>query len=747
MERVLASSSSAIRVGTPQTTMGALALTALALVAAWLFAVSMSERPLATAVTAAPSPSAPAAPATAAEKRALASHAQLPATFSANAGQARADVRYLAQGAGYSIGFAPDHAVLALRAGNPFAGVSAPGADGVALHMRFRGANPDPRIVGLDRAPGVVNHLATGATLPTFERVAYRDLWPGVDMVFKGGASRLKYEFHLRPGASPEAIRLAYAGAQSLSLTAGGALAVQTPGGTLKDAAPKTYQVVDGRRVPVESRYRLDGGTGYGFAVGSYDRSQPLVIDPALIWSTYLGGDEHDAGLGVAVDRDGNAFVTGDTNSSDFPTTPGAFDEDHNGNLDAFVTKLNRDGSALVYSTYLGGSDTDRGEAIEVDSKGTAFVHGTTDSEDFPTTGRAFDRSHNGGFDTFVTRLNGLGSGLLYSTYLGGSEEDGSGADGLVLDSQGNAHVTGRTGSANFPTTSRAFDRTHNGARDVYATKINASGTGLLFSTFIGGSSDETGHGIALDSRAAVTVVGDTASSNYPVTARTFDTTQNGDGDVFVTRLNATGTALQYSTFVGGSAFDGAASVAVNRAGNAFVTGVTYSSDFPTTPGAHDETHNGDADAFVFKLSPTGTSGPSTPALVYSTYLGGSGEDEGSGIALEADNATVVGSTDSGDFPTTPGAFQESNNGGFDAFLTRFDPAGQLFASTLLGGSEDDFGYSVAQDQLGIATVSGDTASSDFPTTPGAFDEDDNGGPDAWVARLNPKATPEQQQP
>jgi hypothetical protein len=341
-----------------------------------------------------------------AKRRAADAYAKLPLAFIPNAGQTDHSVRYYAQGAGYSFYFTNHKAVLALQRGRR----------GEALDLRYLGANPNAELTAADRASGRVNYLTASehhTDLPTYRRLIYRNLWPGIDMVFGGKGGKLNYEFLLRRGAKVSDIRLAYAGADGVSLGAGGGLLVKTPLGTLRDARPQSFQLIDGRRVPVDSHYSL-AGDSYGFSVGHHDRGQPLVIDPSLAYSTFLGGSAFDFGAGIAVDSAGAAYVTGTTISTDFPTTAGAFDTSLDGFRDAFVTKLNPAGSGLAYSTFLGGSAPfdpraggagEFGEGIAVDSTGAAYVTGTTRSADFPTTAGAFDTSLDGFRDAFVAKL------------------------------------------------------------------------------------------------------------------------------------------------------------------------------------------------------------------------------------------------------------------------------------------------------------------------------------------------------
>ena len=356
----------------------------------------------------------------------------------------------------------------------------------------------------------------------------------------------------------------------------------------------------------------------------------------ALEYSTYIGGaTAGDSGLAIAIDGAGSAYITGSTGSTDFPTTAGAYDTTYNaaaGAANAFVTKLSPDGSALDYSTYLGGFNTsgffDLGSGIAVDSTGAAYVAGEADSTNFPVTPGAFDTTQNGGVDAFVTKLNPAGSALDYSTYIGGTSFDSSTA--LAVDGSGNAYIAGYGTSTDYPTTAGAFDTSYNSGWDVFVTKLNASGTSLSYSTYLGGATYDEARGITVDGAGSAYVTGHTFSSGYPTTAGAFDTSYDnsvGGSDAFVTKLDASGGALSYSTFLGGSGDDLGEGIAVDGAGRAYVTGYTEATNFPTAQ-ATDATYNGGTfDAFVTKLAPAGGS------LDFSTYLGGSSDDRGFGIA------------------------------------------------------------------------------------------------------------------
>jgi beta-propeller repeat-containing protein len=708
----------------------ALALLALATLISASETIKVKHSPAAStnseAVAAAPV-SQPAAAPQMSEREALDAYGKLPLSFVANEGQMKEEaVRYYAQGAGYGFFFTKEGATLSFAEGK--------GRGGHALALDFQGADPDATLTAQERLSGEVNYLVGDdpanwqQNLPTHAELLYGGLWPGIDMAVRGEGGKLKYEFHLKPGASVEDVRLGYRGAEGLSVGAGGQLLVQTSLGVLKDAAPVSYQRIGGERVPVQSRYKLTGDGGYGFAVGAYDPRYPLVIDPELDYSTFLGGAAFDEGSDIAV-RFGRAYVTGETSSTDYPTTPGAFDRTPNGFSDAFVTKLNASGSALAYSTFLGGTGDDFGEGIAV-RFGRAYVTGETSSTDYPTTPGAFDRTPNGFSDAFVTKLNASGSALVYSTYLGGASTEFS-AD-IAVDGMSRAHVTGQTRSADYPTTQGAFDRTFNGGiADAFVTKLNASGSALAYSTYLGGTDFDQGHGIAVNGGRAY-VMGTTSSTDYPTTQGAFDRTPNGDVDAFVTKFNASGSALEYSTYLGGTHSDeGGGDIAVLD-GRAYVTGTTSSIDYPTTQGAFDTSLGGFQDAFVTKFNASGS------ALVYSTYLGGTSGERGEGIAVDGSGrAYVTGVTFSADYPTTPDAFDTSFNDGVqDAFVTKLNASGSKLAySTFLGGTSPDAGLGIAV-RFGRAYVTGRTSSDDYPATPGAFDRTFNGSEDAFVTKL-----------
>jgi hypothetical protein len=512
-----------------------------------------------------------------------------------------------------------------------------------------------------------------------------------------------------------------------------GDLVLKVGEGEIRWHKPVVYQEKNGTRQEIAAHYAVTDKNRVGFEMAKYDASRPLYIDP-LIYSTYLGGSAADGGYGIAVDRSGHDYVTGFTESTNFAVTPGAFQTTLDGAYDAFVTKLNPAGSALVYSTYLGGTSYDQGIGIAVDSSSNAYLTGFTESTDFPVTPGAFQTTGPG---PFVTKINPTGSALIYSTYLGGGQDNGY---GIAVDSTGNAYVAGTTFSTNFPTTPGAFQATLNGAYNVFVTKLNAAGSALVYSTYLGGSYQDSGFGIAVDSSGKAYVTGFAESADFPVTFGAFQTTcitgESPFSCAFVTKFNPTGSALVYSTFLGGSGLDEentGVGIAVDGSGDAHVAGYTSSTNFPTTPGAFQTTLNGAYNAFVTKFNPTGS------GLVYSTYLGGSSYDYGIGIAMDGSgDAYVTGYASSTNFPVTPGAFQTTFGGVQDAFVTKFNRRGSgLVYSTYLGGSSYDYGFGIAVGSTGNAYVTGYTESTNFPAAPGAFRTTFGGVQDAFVSMFS----------
>jgi hypothetical protein len=670
-------------------------------------------------------------------------YGQLPLGFERNVGQTDKKVEFLARGSGYTLFLNKGaEVVLSLRAAR-----SADG--GAVLKLRLAGSNRESSGAGQAELRGKVNYLvgtnpaAWRRGVDLYGEVRYRDVYPGIDILFYGNQRELEYDFIVQPGADPSMIGVEFEGADTIVINDEGELVATIGEREVIQQRPLIYQEVGGATREVPGRYVLVSRTRAAFKVGAYDRERTLVIDPVLVYSTYLDGTLRvgagsEGGAGIAVDTSGHVYVTGGTNAVEFPTTAGSLDTNWNGGSDVFVSKLDASGSGLVYSTYLGGTASETGRAIVLDADGSAFVTGTTSSDDYPTTRGAFDASWNGGDDVFVTKLDPGGAVLAYSTYLGGNDREI--CAGIALDGEGGAYVAGTTFSADFPATAEAFDTSLNGANDMFVTKLDPSGAALAYSTYLGGGSYDYNHyALAVDPAGSVYITGDTLSADFPTTAGAFSTTKIGFyWDAVVTKLDSTGATVAYSSYLGGTYNDHGHAIAVDAEGSAYVTGRTENFDFPTTAGAFDTSLNGLIDVFVTKLNASGS------ALLYSTFLGGGRRDESRAIAVDAGGrAYVTGSTESSTFPTTPGAFDTSWNQSSgpisDVFVTKLDSSGGSLAySSYLGGSWSDSAFGIAVDGTGGVYVTGSTVSADFPTTAGAFDSTWNDGSDVFVTKIVP---------
>ncbi|HJT23468.1 MAG TPA: SBBP repeat-containing protein, partial [bacterium] len=609
--------------------------------------------------------------------------------------------------------------------------------------MRLEGADPKAAWSGMDRMEGRANYFIGKdpakwrTNVPMYGKVTAKNVYPGIDMVYYGNQRHLEYDFVVAPGADPKLIHMAYEGPQGARVDGEGNLVMGGRDGKILFRAPLIYQkTADGKR-RILGRYVLRDGRNIGFEVASYDAKRPLVIDPVLDYSTYLGGSGDDEAYAIAVDSGGNAYVTGKTASTNFPTTSGVFQPAYGGSpQDAFVAKINPTGTGLVYATYLGGTTGDQGNGIAVDSSGNVYLTGFTAGGGFPTTSGAYQTVYGGGtHNVFVTKLASTGASLLFSTYLGGNGNDVG--RGIAADSSGNVYLSGDTTSTNFPTVG-AYQTALAGVTNVFVTKMASTGASLLYSTYLGGNGSELGPGLALDSSNNIYVVGNTSSTNFPTTSGALQTTLKGTTNGFVSKINpaSTGTAsLVYSTYLGGTGSDKANKVAVDSSGNAYVVGSTTSTNFPTTAGAYQTTYSGTNKAFIAKLAALGNS------LVYSTYLGGSGADFGNRIAINGNGyAYIAGYTNSTNFPTTSGAYQTTLVSGAtdNVFVTALNPAGNgLLYSSYLGGGTDDQGDGVAVDTAGSVYVTGLTGSTNFPTTLGAYQTANAGTTDIFVAKFD----------
>jgi hypothetical protein len=714
-------------------------------------------------------------------------YGKLPLSFEANQGQSDKQVKFLSRGQGYTLFLTGDEAVLSLRRS------PAPNADrdrlatlqpaafkaqkqnSAVLRMKLVGANSGAAVSGSDEQDGKSNYFIGNdsrqwrTNVSNYSKVRYQDAYPGVDLVYYGNQQQLEYDFVVAPGSDPRIITLDVSADSEVSgkrataplrIADNGDLLVPTDGGEVRFHKPVVYQPEKSTGVhaiggdpnavtaknTVDGRWILKTNNQVGFEVASYDASRPLVIDPALSYSTYLGGTGTDGAFGVAIDSQGNCYVTGFTSSTNFPTK-NPFQKKNAGGVDTFVSKLNRTGTALVYSTYIGGSSTEYPFGIAVDSTGEAYEVGNTGSANFPVTTGAFQTTCISCANypaVFLTKLNVNGTGLVYSTFLGGSGDNR--AFGITLDSLNDAYIVGWTTSTDFPVSTNAFQTTYvpGAVSNVFVAELNPAATGaagLVYSTYLGGSVQDVGFGIALDSSNNAIVTGYSYSPDFPVTKGAFQTSTTVNGSAFVTKLNVGATAEIYSTYLGGTTGTSAGnSIKVDSAGNAYVTGYTCASDFPVTAGVVQPIFGGDCtpaggDAFVTKLNPTGTA-----PLLFSTYLGGTGDDVGFSIGLDqSNNVYITGRSSSTNYPVTAGAFQPANAGSYDAIYTVLNPTGtSLLYSTYLGGTAVDVAFVMAVDKLGNSYMIGRTYSTNFPVTPGVFQSTLKGATNAVVFKFIP---------
>ena len=619
---------------------------------------------------------------------------KLPLSFEANRGHASENVKFVSRGNGYSLLLSSTDATLMLNATpgsslgsrvKTIGGQCQVGDVQVgALRMKLVGARSSARLMGLDELPGKSNYFIGDdksrwlANVPNYSKVKYEQVYPGIDLIYYGNQRRLEYDFHVAPGARPGVIRILFEGVRKLRIGAGGDLLIETAAGEVRQHRPDVFQVKNGIKRGVAARYVVKSERVMGFVLGKYDSSLPLIIDPVLVYSTYLGGSEGDQANAVAVDADGNAYVTGSTLSTRFPVSH-PLQRDLSGYFDVFVAKLTPSGNTLLYSTYLGGSGDDQGNGIAVDSSGSAYVTGKTGGA-FPTTANAFQTDKPGGYDAFVTKISPAGDALVYSTYLGGeipfppTYNPNAGIDigyGIAVDREGNAYVTGLSYSPGFPTKKALQPVINSGGAtvvappeissppppppifsDAFVTKLNPSGTALVYSTFVGGFKDEQGRGIAIDSSGSAYVTGITDSINF-LTSHALQPAYGGDpSDAFLIKLEPSGRALVFSTFLGGAADDEAYGVTVDAAGSAYLTGETTSINFPTTPPAFQTTMGGSP---IFKSTDGGDSwNPASAGLPDNSF---------NALAIDPRTpATLYAGM--GDLAGPGGAFKSTDGGG-----------------------------------------------------------------------------------
>lgn len=731
-------------------------------------------------------------------------YGNLPLSFEPNVGQADSRVQFISHTGGHTLLLTGQEAVLVMNApesnaANRFRrerglGIAPsrstrPESSPSVLHMSFEGAASASRIVGERLLPGKLNYFVgndpnkwrTG--VPTYAAVEYKKIYPGIDLLFYGNGRALEYDLNVQPGADPGVIALHFAGNSSLKTDSAGNLLVRLTPGEIELRRPVVYQRSGHDRDEIPAGYVVASDHDVRIALGAYDHSRPLVVDPAVIFSTYLGGDSDDWAAGIAVDSNGDVFVAGQTTSANFPTTPNSINPGppSSSGESIFVTEMDPTGTSVLYSTYIGGNGGEVGLELAIDgaSPPNAYVTGYTFSSNFPTTPNAYLPvfTPGAGGTAFVTKFNPALNGtnaLLYSTYLGGNGSE-YGND-IVVDPTGNIYVTGATTSTNFPVTPGAFQSAKSGGGsrpNAFVSRIDPGKSGsasLVYSTYLGGTGNaansygDYGIAIAADSQGNAFVSGFTGSVDFATTAGGFMQTTPGPAPGFVSRLDTTksgAASLIYSSFLGGSSTygDEISDLTLSQNDLAYVTGYTCSADFPVTLGAFRTVPPSTVSTLctgLFSIVDTSQAGASS--LVYSTFLGGSGGDQAIAVAVDPPgNAYIAGETYSADFPTTPGAFQTALQGTCgDGFVSELTPLGNgpadLVYSTFYSGSGSspcafgDFAFNIALDSAENAYLTGGTQSPDFPVVPsGAFQTSLRGPSDAFIAKLTltPKVLPE----
>lgn len=719
------------------------------------------------------------------QTRMIDAYGRLPLSFVSNHGQTDDNVKFLSHGHGYTLFLTSNEIVLSLDDINTKlseekrdlkSNEKSPDKQfskkKTLLSMRFKDSNLSPKVYGLDKLLAKNNYFIGSdrtkwiRNTPNYAKVKYEEIYPGIDLVFYGNKQELEYDFIVKPDASPETISMIFEGAENLSLDKNNNLLIKVEGKDVILKAPIIYQLIKGKKQIVTGNYVLSDNDAVNFHIASYDKKEPLVIDPTLVYSTLIGGSGSgsiwyaDEGRGIAVDTSGNAYITGETQDVNFPTTSGAYNTSFpGGSIHIFVSKLNASGSQLEYSTYIGGTNADMGRAIDVDDSGNVYITGETWSDDFPVTTGVVQSSLSGTTDAFVLKLNSTGSSLLYSTFLGGSEDDEG--MGIVVDDSGYSYITGHTQSNNMPGSSTSIQAQNAGETDAFVVILDPSAQSVTYATYLGGSGHDWGYAIAVDKNNDICITGQTRSTNFPTTPLAFGmvgkVVGTADSDAFVSKIDLEGAppnigvpSLAYSTYLGGSSTEnqtyGVAGIAVDSSGNIYVTGETKSNDFPTTTGAYQTVQNGIvADVFVTKINPSGGVGND---LVYSTYLGGEDADQGMAITVDSKGqAYVIGNTNSSDFPIwvpTQSSFGNTDTTiGGDAFVTALNSSGTgLLYSTFLGGSGGDHGHGITLDTSGNIYVTGETSFnrttlvSSFPVTGNSIGTT-GGLSDVFVAKIS----------
>ena len=703
-----------------------------------------------------------------------ANYGKLPLTFEANTGQTDPRVKFLAHGSGYSVFLTAGQMVLDLRpsavvskaANNSAASAASQKPANIVLQLNLSGANQNPKVVGEDVQPGKVNYFIGKdpkkwqTNVATYKQVRYKDVYPGIDLVYYGNQSRVEHDFVIAPGADASQIQFDVKGADRLSIASNGDLSLSKGTDEIRLQAPIIYQDFHGMHIPVTGQYSVRNSTHVSFALGAYDKTMPLVIDPVLVYGTFLGGLANDQAIGIGVDTNGSAYVTGWTQSSNFPLAGQNGPPPAGTNI--FVAKLDVSGSSLVYADYIGGNSDDNPTAMVMDSSNHVFITGNTYSGDFPVV-NPYQANNAGGQDAFVTEVSSDGASLVYSTYLGGNNSEyGS---GIAVDSTGNIYVAGYTYSQDFPTANAVqstVSPNQNGYYGQYGfvTKLTPDGSSLVYSTYYAGSTNivqscygqpcwptpySTVNGIAVDGSGNAYITGNTNTYDFPVSEGAYEdsNTTNYDQQVaFLAKLDSSGN-VSYSTYFSATPDDpyiNMIAVNVDTTGSAYVIGWTYpwSTALPlTTPNLCDPSQSGCSFGFITKFDPTGSS------LSYSTFLGANVDIWPQSFLVDASgDAFVLSRSGGGDqnFMVNPIEVFANQS---DLIIQEVDPvAGSQLFSTFVGGNGDDEPGAIALDSAGAIYITGYTNSTDYPVTAAALQNTVGGNYDAFVTKIGTAAAP-----
>lgn len=654
-------------------------------------------------------------------------YGKLPLSFEAPP-RSVTNAQFVARGAGYRLGINPHQVQIQLypthRVSRPQRQNTAPLPKPTQFKMEVVGANAAAQARTSEPLNAKANYLVGKnpaqwqQNLPTFGRIEYAEVYPDINLVYYGNQRQLEYDFVVKPGADPQQIKLKFDGAEQVNINSAGELVLRAENREIKHHKPFVYQEVNGQKQQIEAEYAMLANNEVGFRLGRYNPMLTLVIDPVLAYSTYFGGGAGEIIFDIAIDRQGASYITGVTASADFPVKHALQSELKVGeeDYDVFVAKLRADGSALVYSTYLGGTDYDLGVSLTTDARGNVYVSGYTESSYFPTA-HPLQAKYRGEGDTFVAKLSAAGDQLLYATYLGGTGADSGGS--IKLDGRQNPYLIGYTKSADFPT-QNALQDTLKGDIDLFVAKLAADGSALRYATYFGGSGNESlvSSALIVDNDGYAYVMTDTDSKDFPTEKPLQAKFAGGESDLVLAKFKPDGSGLVYSTYLGGSEKDASGNqLAVDQRGNLYLAASTSSTDFPTHNAYQSQYGGGEMDGIIAKLNPAGS------ALLYATYYGGSARDEIFGMDVDTTGHIYVGgNTTSPNLPLAnalqwqfAGAGAELQTG--DAFVAKFSANGKVLQfGTYFGGSDDEDVFALMLDTRDNVYLAGSTRSTNFPT-------------------------------